>query len=66
MEQYLKSYNVVYQCKYQFVWFLGLVKNTEEQLNISARVRSIALHVFRKLIGPLKLKPVSPLPHFDH
>lgn len=46
--------------------FLEQIRNTAEQLNISDRVKFIALHAFRKLIGPLRLKPVNLLPQFDH
>ena len=46
--------------------FLGRVKVTAKQLNISDRVRFIALYAFRKMLGPLKLKPACLIPQFDN
>jgi len=46
--------------------FLGHVKVTAEQLNLSERVRFIALYAFRKLIGPLRIKPAWILPKLCH
>jgi hypothetical protein len=37
--------------------FLGQVKIAAEQLNISDRMKLIASHAFRKLIGPLNSNP---------
>jgi hypothetical protein len=45
--------------------FLGRFKVIAEQLNISDRVRLIALYAFRKLISQLNLKPVCLIPKFD-
>ena len=45
--------------------FLSKVKVAAEQLNISERVRFIALYAFRKIIGPLRTKPVRLIPEFD-
>jgi hypothetical protein len=42
--------------------FLGKIKCTEEQLNIADRVKLIAIHAFRKLVGTLKTNPRELLP----